>query len=140
MNEEYIIEFIENKFLDVKRYIDDCFEEQSKNNREFFDNILELVKISINKSNKENNEKIFELISRLEANTNTSDILYKKMINELKSIDNLYSIVKDEEIEENKVLYTNVLKGVKQFSLQLLITLFILLVIIGAFSLVKFIL
>lgn len=62
------------------------------------------------------------------------------MINELKNIDNLYSIVKDEEIEENKVLYTNVLKGVKQFSLQLLITLFILLVIIGVFSLVKFIL
>ena len=36
MNEEYIIEFIENKFLDVKRYIDNCFEEQSKNNREFY--------------------------------------------------------------------------------------------------------
>ena len=27
-----IKEFIELKFIDIKKYIDDCFEEQSKNN------------------------------------------------------------------------------------------------------------
>ena len=49
-------EYIEFKYLELKNYIDECFEEQAKNNSIFFDNILELIKASINKETELNNK------------------------------------------------------------------------------------
>lgn len=138
MNDEYI-EFLENKFLDIKKYIDKHFEEQDKNNKIFFDNILDLVKANISKENQENSKQILDLIEKLKDTTNTNDVLCKKMITELKNIDSIYDILKDEEANDKKILYTDVLKGVKQFSLQLIITVTILLIILGAFQLISLI-
>ena len=55
-------EYIEFKYLELKNYIDECFEEQSKNNSIFFDNILELIKASINKETELNNKKMLDVI------------------------------------------------------------------------------
>ncbi len=135
-----ILEYLENKFLEMKRYIDDCFEERDRNNKIFFDNVLELVKVNISKENEDNSKKMLDLIEKLKDTTNTNDVLCKKMITELKNIDNIYYMLKDEEPNNKKILYDNVLKGVKQFSLQVVITLCIILIMIGAFTLVKIVL
>lgn len=140
MGNEYILEYLENKFLEMKRYIDDCFEERDRNNKIFFDNILELIKVNISKKNEDNNKKMLDLIEKLKDTTNTNDILCKKMITELKNIDNIYYMLKDEEPNDKKILYSNIFKGVKQFSLQVVITLCIILIMIGAFTLVKIVL
>lgn len=140
MENEYILEYLENKFLEMKRYIDDCFEERDRNNKIFFDNILELIKVNISKENEDNSKKMLDLIEKLKDTTNTNDVLCKKMITELKNIDNIYEVLKDEEPNDKKILYTNIFKGVKQFSLQVVITLCIILIMIGAFTLVKIVL
>lgn len=140
MENEYILEYLENKFLEMKRYIDDCFEERDRNNKIFFDNILELIKVNIRKENEDNSKKMLDLIEKLKDTTNTNDVLCKKMITELKNIDNIYEVLKDEEPNDKKILYTNIFKGVKQFSLQVVITLCIILIMIGAFTLVKIVL
>lgn len=135
-----ILEYLENKFLEMKRYIDDCFEERDRNNKIFFDNILELIKVNISKENEDNSKKMLDLIEKLKDTTNTNDVLCKKMITELKNIDSIYDVLKDEEPNDKKILYTNIFKGVKQFSLQVVITLCIILIMIGAFTLVKIVL
>ena len=123
MDNDYFLEYLENKFLEMKRYIDDCFEERDRNNKIFFDNILELIKVNISKENEDNSKKMLDLIEKLKDTTNTNDVLCKKMIAELKNIDSIYDVLKDEEPNDKKILYTNIFKGVKQFSLQVVITL-----------------
>nr|WP_317359512.1 hypothetical protein [uncultured Tyzzerella sp.] len=140
MDNDYFLEYLENKFLEMKRYIDDCFEERDRNNKIFFDNILELIKVNISKENEDNSKKMLDLIEKLKDTTNTNDVLCKKMIAELKNIDSIYDVLKDEEPNDKKILYTNIFKGVKQFSLQVVITLCIILIMIGAFTLVKIVL
>lgn len=140
MDNDYFLEYLENKFLEMKRYIDDCFEERDRNNKIFFDNILEFIKVNISKENEDNSKKMLDLIEKLKDTTNTNDVLCKKMIAELKNIDSIYDVLKDEEPNDKKILYTNIFKGVKQFSLQVVITLCIILIMIGAFTLVKIVL
>ena len=140
MDNDYFLEYLGNKFLEMKRYIDDCFEERDRNNKIFFDNILELIKVNISKENEDNSKKMLDLIEKLKDTTNTNDVLCKKMIAELKNIDSIYDVLKDEEPNDKKILYTNIFKGVKQFSLQVVITLCIILIMIGAFTLVKIVL
>ncbi|WP_250277607.1 hypothetical protein [[Clostridium] colinum] len=136
---EEIKEYIDNRFLELRNYVENCFEEQSKNNNIFFDNILELVKVSISKENQANSKQMLDLIENLKDTTNINDVLCKKMITELKNIDSIYGMLKDEEPNNKKILYTDILKGVKQFALQLIITVTILLIILGAFQLISLI-
>ena len=62
---EEIKEYIDNRFLELRNYIENCFEEQSKNNSIFFDNILELIKASISKETELNNKKMLDIIEEL---------------------------------------------------------------------------
>ena len=134
-----IIEFIELKFIDIKKYIDDCFEEQSKNNSIFFDNILELIKVNISKETELNNKKMAEIISTLEKSSETNKAISNKVIDSLKEIDNIYEIIIPKEEKENIFIYNNLKKGIKQFSIQLVIVVIILLIILGAYQLISLI-
>ena len=134
-----IKEFIELKFIDIKKYIDDCFEEQSKNNSIFFDNILELIKANISKETELNNKKMAEIISTLEKSSETNKAISNKVIDSLKEIDNIYAISIRKEEKENIFIYNNLKKGIKQFSIQLVIVVIILLIILGAYQLISLI-
>lgn len=134
-----IKEFIELKFIDIKKYIDDCFEEQSKNNSIFFDNILELIKANISKETELNNKKMAEIISTLEKSSETNKAISNKVIDSLKEIDNIYDIIIPKEEKENIFIYNNLKKGIKQFSIQLVIVVIILLIILGAYQLISLI-
>lgn len=134
-----IKEFIELKFIDIKKYIDDCFEEQSKNNSIFFDNILELIKANISKETDLNNKKMAEIISTLEKSSETNKAISNKVIDSLKEIDNIYEIIIPKEEKENIFIYNNLKKGIKQFSIQLVIVVIILLIILGAYQLISLI-
>ena len=134
-----IKEFIELKFIDIKKYIDDCFEEQSKNNSIFFDNILELIKANISKETDLNNKKMAEIISTLEKSSETNKAISNKVIDSLKEIDNIYEIIIPKEEKENIFIYNNLKKGIKQFSIQLVIVVIILLIILGAYQLLSLI-
>lgn len=136
---EEIKEFIELKFINIKKYIDDCFEEQSKNNSIFFDNILELIKANISKETELNNKKMAEIISTLEKSSETNKAISNKVIDSLKEIDNIYEIIIPKEEKENIFIYNNLKKGIKQFSIQLVIVVIILLIILGAYQLISLI-
>ena len=142
-NNEYIIEIIEKKSLEIKKYIDKSFEEQDKNNKIFFNNILEIVKLNVNEENEKNNQKLKDLIKKLEDTTNTNDVLCKKIIEEIKNIDSIYEIIniddKDDKNKKSLILYNDIVKGVKQFSLQLVITISLILIVLGSFQLINLI-
>ena len=59
------------------------------------------------------------------------------MIDNLKELDNIYDMITPKEEKENTIIYSNIKKGVKQFSIQLIIVVIILLVIIGAYQLIS---
>lgn len=130
-------EYIEFKYLELKNYIDECFEEQSKNNSIFFDNILELIKASINKETELNNKKMLDVIEELKKSSEINKAISNKMIDNLKELDNIYDMITPKEEKENTIIYSNIKKGVKQFSIQLIIVVIILLVIIGAYQLIS---
>ena len=130
-------EYIEFKYLELKNYIDECFEEQAKNNSIFFDNILELIKASINKETELNNKKMLDVIEELKKSSEINKAISNKMIDNLKELDNIYDMITPKEEKENTIIYSNIKKGVKQFSIQLIIVVIILLVIIGAYQLIS---
>lgn len=130
-------EYIEFKYLELKNYIDECFEEQAKNNSIFFDNILELIKASINKETELNNKKMLDVIEELKKSSEINKAISNKMIDNLKELDNIYDMITPKEEKENTIIYSNIKKGIKQFSIQLIIVVIILLVIIGAYQLIS---
>lgn len=132
-------EYIEFKYLELKNYIDECFEEQAKNNSIFFDNILELIKASINKETELNNKKMLDVIEELKKSSEINKAISNKMIDNLKELDNIYDMITPKEERENTIIYSNIKKGIKQFSIQLIIVVIILLVILGAYQLVNLI-
>lgn len=136
---EEIKEYIDNRFLELKSYVETCFEEQSKNNSIFFDNILELIKANISKETELNNKKMIEIISTLEKSSETNKAISNKLIDNLKEIDNIYEIIIPKEEKENIFIYNNLKKGIKQFSIQLVIVVIILLIILGANQLISLI-
>lgn len=136
---EEIKEYIDNRFLELKSYVETCFEEQSKNNSIFFDNILELIKANISKETELNNKKMIEIISTLEKSSETNKAISNKLIDNLKEIDNIYEIIIPKEEKENIFIYNNLKKGIKQFSIQLVIVVIILLIIVGANQLISLI-
>ncbi|WP_317367404.1 hypothetical protein [uncultured Tyzzerella sp.] len=80
-------DLIEIKFLELKKYIDDCFEEQSKENKKFFNNILELIKLNINDELENNRNKMLDIIERFEKTSKLNDVVSNKIIDTLKEID-----------------------------------------------------
>lgn len=132
-------EYIEFKYLELKNYIDECFEEQAKNNSIFFDNILELIKASINKETELNNKKMLDVIEELKKSSEINKAISNKMIDNLKELDNIYDMITPKEERENTIIYSNIKKGVKQFSIQLIIVVIILLIVLGAYQLVNLI-
>lgn len=130
-------EYIEFKYIELKNYIDECFEEQAKNNSIFFDNILELIKASINKETELNNKKMLDVIEELKKSSEINKAISNKMIDNLKELDNIYDMIIPKEEKENTIIYSNIKKGVKQFSIQLIIVVIILLVILGAYQLIS---
>lgn len=126
-------EYIEFKYLELKNYIDECFEEQAKNNSIFFDNILELIKASINKETELNNKKMLDVIEELKKSSEINKAISNKMIDNLKELDNIYDMIIPKEEKENTIIYSNIKKGVKQFSIQLIIVVIILLIVLGAY-------
>lgn len=136
---EDIKEYIEFKYLELKNYIDECFEEQAKNNSIFFDNILELIKASINKETELNNKKMLDVIEELKKSSEINKAISNKMIDNLKELDNIYDMITPKEEKENTIIYSNIKKGIKQFSIQLIIVVIILLVIFGAYQLISLI-
>ncbi len=132
-------EYIEFKYLELKNYIDECFEEQAKNNSIFFDNILELIKASINKETELNNKKMLDVIEELKKSSEINKAISNKMIDNLKELDNIYDMITPKEEKENTIIYSNIKKGIKQFSIQLIIVVIILLVILGAYQLISLI-
>lgn len=131
-------ELIENKFFELKKYIDECFEEQSKDNKKFMNNVLDLVKLNITEAGKENNSKLETTIIKLENASKLNDVVSNKMLDTLKDIDNLYKSYEDdsEDIKNSKIIYDNMKKGIKQFTIQLLIVIAILLIILGSYQLI----
>ena len=136
---EDIKEYIEFKYLELKNYIDECFEEQAKNNSIFFDNILELIKASINKETELNNKKMLDVIEELKKSSEINKAISNKMIDNLKELDNIYDMIIPEEEKENTIIYSNIKKGIKQFSIQLIIVVIILLIVLGAYQLINLI-
>ncbi len=132
-------EYIEFKYLELKNYIDECFEEQAKNNSIFFDNILELIKASINKETELNNKKMLDVIEELKKSSEINKAISNKMIDNLKELDNIYDMITPKEEKENTIIYSNIKKGVKQFSIQLIIVVIILLIVLGAYQLINLI-
>ena len=132
-------EYIEFKYIELKNYIDECFEEQAKNNSIFFDNILELIKASINKETELNNKKMLDVIEELKKSSEINKAISNKMIDNLKELDNIYDMITPKEEKENTIIYSNIKKGVKQFSIQLIIVVIILLIVLGAYQLVNLI-
>ena len=132
-------EYIEFKYLELKNYIDECFEEQAKNNSIFFDNILELIKASINKETELNNKKMLDVIEELKKSSEINKAISNKMIDNLKELDNIYDMITPKEEKENTIIYSKIKKGIKQFSIQLIIVVIILLVILGAYQLISLI-
>ena len=136
---EDIKEYIEFKYLELKNYIDECFEEQAKNNSIFFDNILELIKASINKETELNNKKMLDVIEELKKSSEINKAISNKMIDNLKELDNIYDMITPKEEKENTIIYSNIKKGIKQFSIQLIIVVIILLIVLGAYQLISLI-
>lgn len=132
-------EYIEFKYLELKNYIDECFEEQAKNNSIFFDNILELIKASINKETELNNKKMLDVIEELKKSSEINKAISNKMIDNLKELDNIYDMITPKEERENTIIYSNIKKGIKQFSIQLIIVVIILLIVLGAYQLINLI-
>lgn len=132
-------EYIEFKYLELKNYIDECFEEQAKNNSIFFDNILELIKASINKETELNNKKMLDVIEELKKSSEINKAISNKMIDNLKELDNIYDMITPKEEKENTIIYSNIKKGIKQFSIQLIIVVIILLIVLGAYQLISLI-
>ena len=132
-------EYIEFKYIELKNYIDECFEEQAKNNSIFFDNILELIKASINKETELNNKKMLDVIEELKKSSEINKAISNKMIDNLKELDNIYDMITPKEEKENTIIYSNIKKGIKQFSIQLIIVVIILLIVLGAYQLVNLI-
>ena len=132
-------EYIEFKYLELKNYIDECFEEQAKNNSIFFDNILELIKASINKETELNNKKMLDVIEELKKSSEINKAISNKMIDNLKELDNIYDMITPKEEKENTIIYSNIKKGIKQFSIQLIIVVIILLIVLGAYQLINLI-
>ncbi len=129
-------EFIEYKFLELKKYIDECFEEQSKSNSIFYDNIIEIIKANINKENELNNSKILYAIEELKKATEINKGISNKLIDDLKEIDSIYDF---DTNKDSKIIYKDIKKGIKQFSIQLIIVVGILLIILGAYQLINLI-
>ena len=132
-------EYIEFKYLELKNYIDECFEEQAKNNSIFFDNRLELIKASINKETELNNKKMLDVIEELKKSSEINKAISNKMIDNLKELDNIYDMITPKEEKENTIIYSNIKKGIKQFSIQLIIVVIILLIVLGAYQLISLI-
>ena len=136
---EEIKEYIDNRFLELRNYIENCFEEQSKNNSIFFDNILELIKASISKETELNNKKMLDIIEELNKASEINKAISNRVIDNLKEIDNIYEVIIPKKEKENIFIYSNIKKGVKQFGIQLVIVVGILLIILGANQLISLI-
>ena len=132
-------EYIENRFLELRNHIDNCFEEQSKNNSIFFDNILELIKASISKETELNNKKMLDIIEELNKASEINKAISNRVIDNLKEIDNIYEVIIPKKEKENIFIYSDIKKGVKQFGIQLVIVVGILLIILGANQLISLI-
>lgn len=136
---EEIKEYIDNRFLELKSYVETCFEEQSKNNSIFFDNILELIKASISKETELNNKKMLDIIEELKKASEINKAISNKVIDNLKEIDNIYEMITPKKEKENIFIYSDIKKGVKQFGIQLVIVVGILLIVLGANQLISLI-
>ena len=136
---EEIKEYIDNRFLELRNYIENCFEEQSKNNSIFFDNILELIKASISKETELNNKKMLDIIEELNKASEINKAISNRVIDNLKEIDNIYEVIIPKKEKENIFIYSDIKKGVKQFGIQLVIVVGILLIILGANQLISLI-
>ncbi len=136
---EEIKEYIDNRFLELRNYIENCFEEQSKNNSIFFDNILELIKASISKETELNNKKMLDIIEELNKASEINKAISNKVIDNLKEIDNIYEMIIPKKEKENIFIYSDIKKGVKQFGIQLVIVVGILLIVVGANQLISLI-
>ena len=136
---EEIKEYIDNRVLELRNYIENCFEEQSKNNSIFFDNILELIKASISKETELNNKKMLDIIEELNKASEINKAISNKVIDNLKEIDNIYEVIIPKKEKENIFIYSDIKKGVKQFGIQLVIVVGILLIVLGANQLISLI-
>lgn len=129
-----LLENLDNNKIEIIRTLNDGFEEQEKYNADFFNKILDLIKSEIRAEYNEKNEKLDKIINKLEH----SSELNKKITDEL-----LYRLsdikLENEEEKENKIIYSNLKKGIKQFSIQLGIVVSILLMILGSAQLIKLI-
>ncbi len=136
---EEIKEYIDNRVLELRNYIENCFEEQSKNNSIFFDNILELIKASISKETELNNKKMLDIIEELNKASEINKAISNRVIDNLKEIDNIYEVIIPKKEKENIFIYSDIKKGVKQFGIQLVIVVGILLIVLGANQLISLI-
>ena len=82
---------------------------------------------------------MLDVIEELKKSSEINKAISNKMIDNLKELDNIYDMITPKEEKENTIIYSNIKKGVKQFSIQLIIVVIILLVIIGAYQLVNLI-
>lgn len=135
MEEKEIKEILGYEILNLKNYMDTCFQEQAKNNSIFFDNILELIKATINKENETKNIKLEKLIEELNKSSEINKAISSKLISEICELDNIYGTVAPKK--ENKIIYEDIKKGIMQFSIQVVIVMSIILMIFGASKLIS---
>lgn len=117
-------EYFESIFQYNQKYHNDIV----KNNSTYNNKLIEKVNEATNLLNN-------ELITLKEI-IRTNNNLKKDLIRELSKIQEN----RTEDEEKNSIIYRNAKNGIIQFSIQLAITIIILLVILGGYNLVKIIL
>lgn len=133
MENEELIELIEKKHFEVLNRINDCFEENTSENAGFFNNILDLIKAEIKEDKKQFQERLEKVIERLEKSTEINKVITDELLCELKEIK-----INEEDKECNqKVIYKDIKKGIKQYSIQMGITFLGILIILGGYQLIK---
>lgn len=131
---EILLEKLENNNTELIKTLYSAFEEQSKENVDFFNKILELIKSEIRLEDKSRNEKLDKIITKLEHSTELNKKITDELIYRIETIETL-----NEDEKESSILYKDIKKGIKQFAIQTGITTGIILMVCGAYHLIKFI-
>ena len=82
---------------------------------------------------------MLDIIEELNKASEINKAISNRVIDNLKEIDNIYEVIIPKKEKENIFIYSDIKKGVKQFGIQLVIVVGILLIILGANQLISLI-
>lgn len=132
LNEE-VLEKLEYTKIEIIKFLQDCFDEQKNENVDFFNNILDLVKSEIRTEEKSRTEDLQKTLSELEHSIDLNRKITDELLYRLELIEPMR-----EDTSYNNILYKDIKQGIKQYVIQVGITLSIILMLLGGYQLIKF--